>query len=95
MDYIHLLTSTNNWNTLGLVGNVVLRKGIGSLTNDLMSSFLDSVNGILTASDNTLKAQYEDIDDQIESINALIISKEAELRAKFTRMEEAISKIQS
>lgn len=80
---------------LGLVGNISLRKGIGSLTGDLMSTFLDSVNGILTASDNTLKAQSEDIDDQIESINARIISKEAELRAKFTRMEEAISKIQS
>lgn len=82
-------------NTLGIVGNISLRKGMGTQTNDLMSSFLDSVNGILTASDNTLKAQFDDLDDQIEDLNERIVVKETDLRLKFARMEEAISKIQS
>lgn len=81
--------------TTGLVGSISLRKGIGTQASDLVSSFLDSVNGILTASDNTLKAQYDDINDQIASLNDRMALKEADLRAKFTRMEEAISKIQS
>lgn len=81
--------------TTGLVGSISLRKGIGTQASDLVSSFLDSVNGILTASDNTLKAQFDDIDDQIASLNERMALKEADLRAKFTRMEEAISKIQS
>lgn len=81
--------------TTGLVGSISLRKGIGTQASDLVSSFLDSVNGILTASDNTLKAQYDDINDQIATLNERMALKEADLRAKFTRMEEAISKIQS
>lgn len=81
--------------TTGLVGSISLRKGIGTQASDLVSSFLDSVNGILTASDNTLKAQFDDIDDQIANLNERMALKEADLRAKFTRMEEAISKIQS
>lgn len=82
-------------NTTGVVGSVSLRKGVGSQATDLMSTFLDSVNGILTASDNTLKAQYDDLATQITDLNSRIAVKEESLRAKFTRMEEAISKIQS
>jgi flagellar hook-associated protein 2 len=82
-------------NTLGIVGNISLRKGMGTQANDLMATFLDSVNGILTASDNTLKAQFDDLDDQIDSLNDRIVLKETDLRLKFARMEEAISKIQS
>lgn len=80
---------------LGLVGSISLRKGIGTQANDLMTMFLDSVNGILTASDNSLKDQFSDLDAQIKGLNERIAIKESDLRARFTRMEEAISRIQS
>ncbi|MBC8066125.1 MAG: flagellar filament capping protein FliD, partial [Chlorobia bacterium] len=81
--------------TTGLVGSMSLRKGMGTQTNDLMTTFLDSVNGTLTASDKTLKSQFDDIDSQITDLNTRMALKRADLQAKFTRMEEAISKIQS
>jgi flagellar hook-associated protein 2 len=80
---------------LGLVGTIALRKGIGAQSTDLMATFLDSVNGILSASDASLKSQFDDLGDQIESLNDRIAAKEADLKAKFSRMEEAISRIQA
>jgi flagellar hook-associated protein 2 len=79
----------------GLVGTIALRKGIGAQSTDLMATFLDSVNGILSASDASLKSQFDDLGDQIESLNDRIAAKEADLKAKFSRMEEAISRIQA
>lgn len=79
----------------GNVGTISLRKGVGTLSNDVLGTFLDSVNGILTAQDKSLKDQYDDLTSQITDLNERITQRQIDLKLKFAAMEEAISKIQS
>lgn len=79
----------------GAVGTIQVRKGVGSLTTDLMGTFLDSVSGILTSTDNSLKSELDDIADQIETLSTLLATKQDDLKTKFAKMEEAISNLQS
>lgn len=80
---------------LGSVGYVKVLKGTASQVFDLMGSFLDSVNGMVTASDESLKAQYDDISASIKAIEERLISKEQLLRRQFTAMETAIAQMQA
>jgi flagellar hook-associated protein 2 len=82
-------------NSTGLVGSISLRKGIGTQASDMMGTFLDSVGGILTSADTSLKSQYEDLADQIADLTTRLQTKQVDLKTKFAAMEEAISNIQS
>jgi flagellar hook-associated protein 2 len=82
-------------NVLGLVGRIQFTKGIGSLVNDLVSSYNDSVNGLLTLNDKSLQEQVDQIQTRITEMQERSKRREQELRMRFTRMEEAISRLQS
>ncbi|MBN9503068.1 MAG: hypothetical protein BGO01_08110 [Armatimonadetes bacterium 55-13] len=81
--------------TTGSVGTIALRKGMGAQTSDLMGTFLDSLNGILTSTDNALKDEFDDISDQIDDLNTRLQQKQLDLKDKFARMEQSISTLQS
>jgi flagellar hook-associated protein 2 len=81
--------------SLGLVGNVRLTRGIASQMSDLIGSFTDTVNGLLTATDQSLQAQVDALGDAIKDLESRLIVKQEALRLRFSRMEEAMAKIQS
>lgn len=101
-----LLTgATGNANTEGLqmlytgtatgtVGSLVFTKGIGPIFNDLVATFTDVTNGLLTATDKGIQDQMDGIDKSIEDMQARMSEKQIELRRRFSRMEEAISRMQ-
>ena len=69
-------------------------KGMGSLVNDLIGTLTDSVNGLLTAADKAAQEQIDTIDRSIEDLNERLELRTTFLRTQFTRMEEAIAKMQ-
>lgn len=79
----------------GLVGSVTVSPGIGSLLSNRVNTFTDVVNGMITAADKTLTDQIGDMTDRMDAISAQLKIREETLRAKFTAMEEAISRMQS
>lgn len=81
-------------NSLGLVGSVRVTKGIGAQLNDLASSYTDSVNGLLTSTDQALQAQVDAITESIAQLQVRLTDKEQSLRVKFANLEEALSRIQ-
>jgi flagellar hook-associated protein 2 len=79
---------------LGLVGNVKFSRGVGEITKDLVSTMTDSVNGLITATDNGFTSQIDDIEDSIATMRERMTAKESLLRQQFLRMETAISELQ-
>lgn len=82
-------------NTLGAVGNLLLTKGIGPMFNDLVGTFTDSVNGVLTATDSSITDQIKSMEQSISDLQSRLSEKQVSLRAKFARMEQAVSQLQS
>ncbi|MCG9895623.1 MAG: flagellar filament capping protein FliD [Fimbriimonadaceae bacterium] len=82
-------------NTVGNVGTFRFNSGLANTLNRAAQTFTDSVNGILTASNRSFQNQIEDMDTRIAALNESLVVKEADLRARFTRMEEAITRSQS
>lgn len=80
--------------TLGLVGTLAFSKGTGSLINDLIGVFTDGVNGLMTATDQSIQAQIDSIDESILRLQERLTRRETELRLRFQRMEEAITRVQ-
>jgi flagellar hook-associated protein 2 len=78
----------------GMIGTVSLRKGVGTQMNDLMGLFTDSVSGMLTATDQSLTTQADDIKQQITDLKSRLELKQVDLRTRFTAMEQAISRLQ-
>ena len=81
--------------TTGAVGNLKFTKGVASQMLSSLTSFTDSVNGLLTSNDQSLQQQVDSISESITSLNARIAQKEIDLRQKFSRMEQAIAQLQS
>ncbi len=75
----------------GVVGNVIFTAGLSQKINGILSSFTDSVDGTLTATDNTLKDQIADYDKRIEDLATELELREAFLRQRFAVMEQAIA----
>ncbi|HZH98395.1 MAG TPA: flagellar filament capping protein FliD, partial [Fimbriimonadaceae bacterium] len=82
-------------NTIGSVGSLRFSKGIAALTMDAVGNFTDNANGLLTANDKSIEGQIETIGQSISALEERLTSREQFLRAKFTRMEQAISQLQS
>ncbi|MFM9874024.1 MAG: flagellar filament capping protein FliD [Fimbriimonadaceae bacterium] len=78
--------------TTGAIGAISFNRGVAALMNFQTSSFTDSVNGLITTVDQTLTAQVQDIQDRITSLNDQLILREQTIRARFTAMEQAISR---
>ncbi|QYK58880.1 MAG: flagellar filament capping protein FliD [Fimbriimonadaceae bacterium] len=82
-------------NTLGAIGNVVFGKGVASRMSDLMMTFTDTVDGLLTATDRALQDQIKDITDRITDYEKTLEIREQTLRARFLAMEQAVSALQA
>jgi flagellar capping protein FliD len=80
---------------LGAIGDVKFRKGVGTLSNDMVGLFTDSVNGLLTATDKAMQDQIDSLGESITRLNTRLTDKQQELKQRFARMEEAISKVQA
>jgi flagellar hook-associated protein 2 len=76
---------------VGVVGNVIFTAGLSQKINGILSSFTDSVDGTLTATDNTLKDQIADYDKRIEDLATELELREAFLRQRFAVMEQSIA----
>lgn len=82
-------------NTTGSVGSVSFRKGVGTQANDLVGSFTDAINGLLTTADKSMQSQIDGLTEKIKDLNERLTRKQDELKLRFARMEEAIAKVQS
>lgn len=79
----------------GVIGNLKFSKGIGAQMTALVGTFNDTVNGLLTANDKSMQAQVDSITQSISGLQERLKVKESELKLKFSRMEQAIAKLQS
>jgi flagellar hook-associated protein 2 len=79
----------------GGIGSVSFRKGVGTQANDLVGSFTDAVNGLLTTSDKSMQSQIDGLEEKIKDLNERLTRKQDDLKLRFARMEEAIARVQS
>lgn len=77
------------------VGQLFFSKGIAAQANDLINSYTDTVNGLLTANDQSIQAQIDDMTTSIASMQERLERRQEELKARFTAMEQAITRIRS
>lgn len=100
-----LIGSANNANTDGLqiqytgtttgnIGNVIVSIGVAANVNALVSTFTDTVNGLMTGADQALQSQIDTIGESIAAIEKRLTVREQDLRRRFTAMEEAIARAQ-
>lgn len=71
------------------------QKGLAVQMNDYIKSLLDVETGAVENRDKSLTEQIDRIKDTIERIELQLEKREEVLRLQFTRMEEALSKLQS
>ncbi|MEZ5162461.1 MAG: flagellar filament capping protein FliD [Fimbriimonadaceae bacterium] len=81
--------------TTGLVGNIVFNRGVASLVGYRLESFTDTVNGLLSATNTSLKDQIDYLGTRITDIQTNLQLRENTLRLKFAAMEETIARLQS
>jgi flagellar hook-associated protein 2 len=100
-----LTGATGNANTEGLqllytgsatgsVGTLNFTKGIAAIFGDLVATFNDATNGLLSATDTSLTTQIDGLTTSINDLQARLTTKSQMLRLKFTKMEEAIARLQ-
>lgn len=78
----------------GMVGNVIYAKGVAAKAIDLIATFTDSVNGLLTSTDKSLQSQFDDLGANVASLQSRLSVKEAMLRQRFAAMDAAIAQLQ-
>ncbi|MEQ1934174.1 MAG: flagellar filament capping protein FliD, partial [Fimbriimonadaceae bacterium] len=79
----------------GAVGNLVFTKGIAAQVTEMVATYNDSVNGLLTANDKSLQTQIDTIASTISDKTEGLTLKREQLMLKFARMEQAISQLQA
>ncbi len=77
----------------GVVGTVSFTSGLSQRITSVLSSFTDSVDGILTANDNSIKDQIKDFDVRLDELADQLQLREAFLRQRFAVMEQAIASL--
>lgn len=82
-------------NSVGALGSLTYTKGISAQMTTMLNTFTDTVNGLLTASDKSLQDQIDTIGQSMTALQERLGRRQQELRAKFTRMEQAISQLQA
>ena len=81
-------TSTGN------AGNITFTQGMSGIVNSALTMFTDIASGITVTTEKALRDQGELIKNQIDTINKRAAASITELRAKFSQMEQQISKVQ-
>lgn len=79
----------------GLVGTMTYTRGVSSRLQDLTGSFNDTIKGSMVAADKSLQTQIDGIDKDITRIAERVAAKTAELKMRFSKMEDALSKLKS
>lgn len=80
--------------TTGLVGNVIYTKGVAAKAIDLIATFTDSVNGLLSSTDKSLQSQFDDLGANVTTLQSRLSVKEVMLRQRFAAMDAAIAQLQ-
>lgn len=71
------------------------RLGIPARLGNLLDSYTDSIDGILTVKRNSIDDQISQQEDRIENLNLKLDNKRAQLEQEFLAMERAIADLQS
>lgn len=79
----------------GSVGFVKLTLGAAAAGYALAEGYTDGVSGLLTANDQSLQSQYDDIGKSITSLQERLALSTQTLRERFQAMEAAIQSLQS
>ncbi len=79
---------------LGNVGTIGFSKGIGVQTNDIVGSFTDTVNGLLSLSTQALQSDSDQLQKQIDDLNTYLATRTTDLRQQFAAMETAMAAAQ-
>lgn len=80
---------------LGDRGVMVYTKGAAAVIKQDLDSALDFISGSITADTKGIQSQIDDLDTRIADLNTSIAAREEQLRAQFTAMEEAVSRLQA
>lgn len=78
----------------GVVGNVIYTKGVAAKSIDLIATFTDTVNGLLSTTDKSLQTQFDDLGANVTSLQSRLSVKEVMLRQRFAAMDAAIAQLQ-
>ena len=79
---------------LGSRGFITYTKGAAAVMEDALDAALDFVSGFITADQNSIQDEIDDIDDRITQIGERLASREATLQRKFAALENAMSQLQ-
>lgn len=82
-------------NTTGLIGTMTYSKGIAPLMSELVSSYTDSVNGIIGGAAKSIDSQIETMTQSVSTMQERLKSYQGSLKLKFAKMEQAMSQLQS
>ena len=81
--------------TLGAIGNLQFTKGIGPVYSDLANQFTDPTNGLIVSSQNSLQAQYDFLQTEVDEQTGSMNQKIRDLQAKYSAMEQTVSAYKS
>lgn len=81
--------------TPGIIGTVTVTRGIADQVFQLIQRFTDSINGALTEETKTVQQQIDEVKQRIAAFDEAMQRRAQDLRAQFTRMETALSKMRS
>lgn len=79
----------------GNIGTVTFTRGLAAELTYSLANYTDSVNGLITTTDNSLQSQIDSIGDRIVSFQEQLDARREFLSRKFLEMERAISQLQS
>jgi flagellar capping protein FliD len=78
-----------------LAGTATVTAGLGEIVGRLADSWLDATSGLFQNKATTLSAQATRLTAQAEDRQARLDRRRAALVTKFTKMEQAVAKLQS
>ena len=81
--------------TTGNIGTITYTRGLATELTYSLTTFTDSVNGIISTTDKTLQSQIDSIGDRIVEFQEHLDARREFLSRKFLEMERAISIMQS
>lgn len=79
----------------GVVGTLTYTAGAAQRAASALTFALDTVDGYLTATENTGKGQVEDLQDSIDAFEIRLTARQARLRTYYANLEVALSNLQA
>lgn len=79
----------------GAVGTISYSRGLAASIKNLLQTFTDPVNGLLTATNNSLQTQIDGLTTDMNNLAQQITDYQAQLQQQFSNMEAVIGQLQS